>query len=353
MEEIRKSKTNKKNKIIVLLVLFAIVAILIIAVLLGINYYKKGFTAVSREDVKEKDIEIPSGSSTKKIGKILEDKGLIRNKFIFEIATKQNDVQGKLKAGSYILNTGMDVDDIISELIKGGKNEDVIRFTIPEGYEIREIADKLAGEDVVDKEVFLELTSDKVFFEKKYPVLKELEDGQDLEGFLYPSTYEVYSDSTEKDIINSMLSEFEKVYENNIKEKIDEVGLSLNEIVTFASIVEREARVDKERPIMAGVIYNRLDIEMRLQVDATVQYALEEHKERLLYKDLEIDSPYNTYKYSGLPPGPIASPGEKSIIATMNPSDVDYFFYVLKKDGSGEHIFNITYEEHKESKEDW
>lgn len=343
MEEITKVKKSKKNrnyKIMILLILMIIVS------LLSFNYYKKGFTAISEENAEEINIEIPNGSSTKKIANILKENGLIRNEIIFEIAIKNNEVDGKLKAGKYLLNTGMDLDDIIAELIEGVRNEDVTVFTIPEGYEIREIADKLSAEELVDKEIFLNLTGDKKKFENEHPILKQLEDGQDLEGFLYPSTYEIYIDSTEEDIIKRMLNEFEKVYEKNIKEDMSNIDLSLNEIVTLASMVEKEAVVDKERPMMAGVLYNRLEIDMLLQIDATVQYALEERTERVLYKDLEVESPYNTYIHKGLPPGPIGSPGEKSIQATMNPEKVDYLFYVLKKDGSGEHIFTKTYEEH-------
>lgn len=349
MGETTKAKKRKKNrnyKIILLSILIIILA------LLCTNYYKQGFTAISEKDVKEINVEIPNGSSTKKISSILKEEGLIRNEIIFQIATKNNEADGKLKAGTYLLNTGMDIDDIIAQLIKGVKNEEVTGFTIPEGYEVREIADKLAAEGLIDKERFLNLTGDKKNFEEEYPLLKQLEDGQDLEGFLYPSTYEIYIGSTEEDIIKKMLNEFEKVYEKNIKEDMSNIDLSLNEIVTLASMVEKEARVDKERAIMAGVLYNRLESDMLLQIDATVQYALGERKERLLYKDLEVESPYNTYLYKGLPPGPISSPGENSIIATMNPSDVDYFFYVLKKDGSGEHIFNITYDEHIKSQKE-
>lgn len=339
-------KKVKKKKYITL---YIIVILLIIGLFLSYKYYSESLEAISSKDEKPVNIDIPSGSSIKDIGEILEDNNLIKDKWVFLLKIKISDIKPSFKAGNYDLNKSMDLEELIASLVKGGKSGDVITFTIPEGYEIKDIAEKLDEEGIIDLEKFLALVSDKGNFENEFIFLKDLGKGQSLEGFLFPSTYEVYESHDESDVIKKMLEGFEKVYEKEIEEKISDIGLSLNEIVTFASIVEREARVDKERPMMAGVIYNRLDIDMPLQVDATVQYALKERKERLLYKDLEIESPYNTYIHNGLPPGPIASPGKESLIATMNPLDVDYFFYVLKKDESGEHIFTKTYEEHKKA----
>ena len=313
------------------------------------NYYKQ---AIGPMDTNGSDIniEIPAGSSTDKIANILYDNELIMNKIIFKFHVLSLNANGKLKAGKFDLNTNMALDDVINSLTVSGKATNTVRFTIPEGYELNQIAEKLANENIVNKDRFLELTKDKANFQEKYEFLKLLEDGQSLEGFLFPSTYEIYNDSGEEVVIEKMLSQFEKIYKSKIEAKMSELDLDLNEIVTLASMVEREAVVDKERSIMAGVLYNRLEIDMPLQIDATVQYALGERKERLLFKDLEIESPYNTYLYKGLPPGPISSPGENSIIATVNPSDVDYFFYVLKGDNSGEHTFTKTFNEHIEAK---
>ena len=341
----RKQKKEKKGSILKYILLF----IVFFAIFLANNYYKQAIGPMDSNG-QEIALEIPSGSSTDKIANLLVEKGLIKNATIFKFHTKALKADGKLKAGTFDLNTNMELDTIIKNLTVSQKSTNTARFTIPEGYELNQIADKLADEKIVDKDRFLELTSDKANFQDKYEFLTLLDDGQNLEGFLFPSTYEIFNDAKEEVVIEKMLSEFQKIYEKDIVEKIDETNLSLNEIVTFASIVEREARVDKERPIMAGVIYNRLDIDMKLQVDASVQYALGERKERLLYKDLEIDSPYNTYLYKGLPPGPISSPGESSIIATLNPDDVEYLFYVLKDDNTGEHTFTKTYNEHLQAK---
>ena len=153
-----KRKKNNKSKLIILL-------FIVLIVLLGKTYYDKGFTAVGADDPKEINIEIPTGSSSSKISNILKKEGLIRNEFIFKMALKNKKADGKLKAGTYTLNTGMDIYSIVNELSKGGKNENVVRFTIPEGYEIHQMADKLAEENIVDKKMFLNLTSDKKNFQ--------------------------------------------------------------------------------------------------------------------------------------------------------------------------------------------
>lgn len=204
---------------LVLILLLIIASIAVFAALC----YKDGLTAVSFENHLFKDIEIPSGSSTSKIASILKAEGLIKNELVFRMTVKKMDVGSKLKAGNYLLNTGMDVESIIHELTKGAKNRNVIRFTIPEGYELHQMAKKLSDEGLVDKEAFLKLTSNKKSFEERYPKLKELSDGQSLEGFLYPSTYEIYIGSTEEDIINKMLSQFMDVYENEVEPNIGEL----------------------------------------------------------------------------------------------------------------------------------
>lgn len=336
----RGKKKKNKNKLLMFFLL------IIFSVLLIGRYYKNGLMAVSAENPTNINIEIPNGSSSKKIATILKEEGLIKNEFIFRIAVKNKQAEGNLKAGTYTLNTGMNTDEIIYELSKGGKNDNVIKFTIPEGYEIRQMADKLAEEGIVDKERFMELTSDKKNFQDKYPFLAELADGQSLEGFLYPSTYEIYIDTSEEEVISKMISQFIQVYEKDIEPNMGDFDLSLNEIVTLASIIEREAKLDEEREFISAVFHNRLKENMLLQSCATVQYVLGERKEVLSEKDIQIESDFNTYIHQGLPPAPIASPGKKSLIAAINPAEVDYLYFRTKDDGTGGHTFSRTYEEH-------
>jgi len=338
------AKNNKYKKW--KFILISIVVFLVIFAIALLGYYNKSISPVNVENPKEITIEIPDGSNSSQIASILKENNLIRSETVFKILLKKNNVENSLKAGYYNLNTAMDMDKIIAELIKGGANKNVIRFTIPEGYELRMIAEKLSNEGLVNKGRFLELVSDKKYFQDKFPFLSELKEGQSLEGYLFPSTYEIYLNSSEEEIIEKMLLQFQQVFDKKIKNNMDKVNLSLNEIVTLASIIEREAKVDDERNLISAVFHNRLKIGMPLQSCATVQYVLGTRKERLSEADTRIESIYNTYIHKGLPPGPIASPGEKSLIAAVNPENVDYLYFRSKEDGTGRHTFSRTYDEH-------
>ncbi|MBC8590665.1 endolytic transglycosylase MltG [Wansuia hejianensis] len=343
-----RSRSSGKKKLIFKFLLFILI-LAVLSIVFVYGYYNKSLDPVSKDSPKSINVEVPTGSSTNKIAEILYDNGLIHNKLIFKYQVRKLGSDGKLKAGEYTLNTSMNLEKLITELSKGGKSTNTIKFTVPEGYELEQIAQKLAEKDLVDLDRFLELTKDKANFEDEYDFLQELEDGQSLEGFLFPSTYEIYKSTSEVEIISKMLDEFEKVYIKDIKDKIDHVNLTLNEIVTLASIIEREGKLDKERPIISAVFHNRLKEGMNLQSCATVQYILGERKEVLSTKDTLTPSPFNTYINEGLPPAPIASPGEVSLVSAVNPADVDYLFFVLTGD-DGSHTFTRTYEEHKNAK---
>ena len=330
---------------------FSIFIVFIVLLVSGVfmnNYYKEGLKAMNPEDPSDILVVIPSSSSVNTISNILYENKLIKNPLIFKIKVKTSNTASTLKAGEYNLSTDMDLDTIISKLVKGGKDRNTVRFTIPEGYELEQMAEKLAKEGIVDKDRFIQLSSDKKNFEEEFSFLKQLEKGQSLEGFLFPSTYEIFTGTKEEEIIGKMLHEFEKIYEKDLESKLSELKMTLNEAVTLASIVEREGKVDEERPLMSAVFLNRIEKGMMLQSCATVQYVLGERKEVLSNADTRIDSPYNTYINEGLPPGPIASPGEESLVAAVNPADVDYLFFVLT--GNGTHTFTKTYEEHLQAK---
>lgn len=326
-------------------VLFTFITLLIIGAFLSFTYYKKSLEPVSSMDKQSIDVEIPSGSSSQDIGEILESNNLIKNKWVFLFKVKTLDTKGSLKAGNYNLNKSMDLDQIVDSLVKGGKSGNTVRFTIPEGYELEDTAKKLSKEDIVNYDKFIELTKDKKNFEEEFVFLKQLDDGQSLEGFLFPSTYEIYEKHSEEDIVKRMLQGFERVYKKDIEEALKTNNLDLNEIITLASIVEREAKLDSERRTISGVFHNRLDIGMTLGSCATVQYILGERKTVLTNAETRIDSPFNTYINKGLPPAPIASPGEKSLLAAINPEDVDYLYFTLTG-ADGSHTFTKTYEEH-------
>jgi len=312
------------------------------------EYYSAALGPMNEENPSTINLVIPPATSTADIGNILYEQGLIKHPLIFKHRVKKRSLDSQLKAGQYTLATDMDLNTIIDKLTKGVKDLNTIRFTIPEGYEILQVAEKLEKEAIVNKDRFLELAGHKSNFQDKYGFLKELDD-QSLEGFLFPSTYEIFLGSKEEDIIEKMLDQFEKIYDKEIKDQLDKINLDLNEAITLASIIEREGKLDKERPLMSAVFHNRLKKGMALQSCATVQYILGERKENLSNEDTSIQSPFNTYIHTGLPPAPIASPGEASIIAALYPEDVDYLFFVLTGD-DGTHTFSVTYEDHLRAK---
>lgn len=320
-----------------------IISVIIIFALIQYNENLKPLSSI--EDKKIIRIEIPVGSNINSIARLLEQKEVIKSQFAFKLYSKLNGIEDKYKAGVYDLDNAMDISEIASLLQSGKGFMDIVKFTIPEGFEIRMIVDKLVERGLGDKERFYEAINNGIY---EYDFLQNiLRKEERLEGYLFPDTYEVYRDTDEEEIIDKMLERFNNVFNEEYREKALEINMSIDEIVTLASIIEREAKVDDERKVISSVFHNRLKSKMMLQSCATVQYVLKERKEILLYKDLEIQSPYNTYKNFGLPPGPIASPGLKSIEAALYPDNTDYLYFVAKDDGT--HVFTRTFKEHIEA----
>lgn len=331
------------------LLVFIIIVIIIAGA--GVAYVYNGIQPVKASEQPVK-FTIEPGTGTSQIAAELEEQGLIKNNFLFIGYLKWKSEGSKFQAGVYEMTPGITFDEIISKLNNGDViKAEMIRFTIPEGYTVTQMAEKLAEEGIVDKDKFLALAKTPTGIDSE--LLKEIPDHDQfiyrLEGYLFPETYELKKESNEQDIVNRMITETANRLNGipDFHEKLEQRGLNLNELMTVASLVEREVVVDSERSVVAGVIYNRISKGMKLEIDATVQYLLGKPKERLLNSDLRsVDSPYNSYLYEGLPPGPIAAPSLKSIEAALEPKSSDYFFYVTKKDGSGEHLFAQTYAEH-------
>jgi UPF0755 protein len=304
----------------------------------------------------EKRIVIPKGVTSAGIAEILEEEGLIRSGTIFRLYLKHKNQGHRFQAGEYAMKPGISLDEIIDKLNRGETiQHEMVRFTVPEGFHIKQIADKLAKEHSFDKEVFLSLAQNPQTIAGKFsehiPDNKELK--FPLEGYLFPETYEFKKDITEQEIFRRMVEELERklsLLPDGWERQLDKLKINFHQMMTIASLVEREVVVEAERPIVAGIIYNRLKLGWKLQVDATVQYLFDVPKEKLFYGDLEVESPYNTYLHEGLPPGPIASPGLHSIKAALYPDETKYLFYVTKKDGTQEHYFAVTYEEHQRNK---
>lgn len=336
-----KRKLKKGIKIFILFLF-----ILIITPVVSYQYYfamLKSVDATSEESV---SIEIPMGTSLRKAASILKENQLIRNEKIFLIYAKMNNLEN-IKSGQYDFAQKDDVEAILNQMNRGAKPIGE-KVTIPEGFERMDIANHLFSAGLVNFDVFMDLTEHKEEFIEEFSFLREV-NITSLEGYLYPDTYYISKESDEKSIIRMMLKRFSEIYkENRIQEMLDEKDMSLNELITMASVVEREAVLDEERALISGVFYNRLHIDMPLQSCATVQYILKERKPVLSLEDTKIDSSYNTYLYKGLPPTPIASPGVLSIRAAMNPTQTEYIYFVAKGDGG--HEFSKTYDEHLKAK---
>lgn len=323
---------NKKK----LVIIFSISVVVIIAFLIILQILP------SRHPNSFK-VTISKGDTLHDVGLKLEEHAIIKSNTFFELYGKMKGYDRQIKTGTHIFEKPLTYQNIYKTLIESSR-EKGLAITIPEGFNVEQIADALAEKGITDKKQFLALA--KTGEALNHPLLEKIPNDAAktyrLEGYLFPETYYFKKGSKPEDVIARMLDQFSATL-NKFDEK--EIG-KLNELITIASLVEEEARVDKERPIIAGVIMNRLKKGMKLQIDATVQYALGKTKERLLYKDLEIESPYNTYLHKGLPPGPIASPGLSSLQAVVKPAKHDYFYYVVKDNGTGEHYFAKTYEEH-------
>ncbi len=323
--------------------LFAVMfAILIFSYIIFDNVVQGMTSAIDTESNEYITVEIPSGSTTNDISEILVQHGLIRNNFVFKYMSKKLDYEGRYQAGTYMLGYSMTMTDIMSIMYKGStSDEKTLRITIPEGYTIVQIAEVFQSSGLMDVDTFLYEAENGVF---SYDFMNELPKGPNrLEGFLFPDTYEVYKNATPHEVINKMLSRFDELFLDEYYDRAQELGYSIKDMITLASIIEREALFDNERIIVSSVFHNRLNIDMALQSCATVQYILGEVKPNLSIADTQIESPYNTYIYKGLPPGPIASPGLESIKAALYPAETQYMYFMAKGDGS--HAFAVSYDE--------
>ncbi len=297
-------------------------------------------------------ISIPMGSGTGHIADILKENGIINSTGMFKLISKINGFDGTYRSGTHIVSSKLGYVEIMAVLTGAPIPDPGMKVTIPEGYNYRQLVKLLSEKELIDEDEFARVGRSQEFdFLKDIPKDRE----HRLEGYLFPETYEFEAkDGREEEIVNKMLEQFGKVFAQKERKRAEELGMSTDEIITLASIIEREARVSGERARISGVFYNRLKSRdktlRRLQSCATIQYILYSQtgkiKDVILTEDTEIDSPYNTYIHDGLPPGPICSPGEESIMAALYPEDHSYMFFVAKEDGSGEHFFSKTYNEH-------
>ena len=297
--------------------------------------------AESPENVIEKriNIKIRDGMSTAEIAERLAEKGVIDSSLKFRFFARLRGYDDKFRPGSYTFTLSMSDDDVFAKLLTGEKK--LIQFTVPEGFGVKEIAERLYNLDLADKNEFLKAAENFApydYMRKRQNVFFA------AEGFLFPDTYNVESDMDINEILTLMANNFDERLTPEMRTHAEKMGLSVYDLITLASLVEREVRFPEDRPIVAQVFLKRLKMNMPLQTDATLQYLMDTPKEDVTIADTQIDSPYNTYQHTGLPPGPIANPGMAAIEAVLHPSETDYLYFVADRNGHNHYAF--TYEEH-------
>ena len=291
-------------------------------------------------------VSIPQDFNIDYVADALKDAGIIEYKFLFKLFSSISNAEENIRPGEYVLSTNFDYRALVSKMRTGSSAQLTTKITFPEGFTIQQMFELLEDNGIANVDDLIESATNSTF---TYPCLEDENiakgDPKRLEGYLFPSTYEFYIGERPSSVINKFLLAFHNRLTVDMYDQAEALGLSLREAVIVASMIEREAANDEERPIIASVIYNRLKSNMQLGIDATIIYVLPEHKTSLSSEDLAIDSPYNTRKYTGLPPGPIANPGMASITAALKPSTTNYYYYALDT-ATGTHRFFTNATEH-------
>ncbi|MED1204729.1 endolytic transglycosylase MltG [Heyndrickxia acidicola] len=353
-------KPNDTNTIrkIVIFVCIGFVLLVLICAISGYFYVKSALKPVDPNDHRLRTVNIPIGSNINTIARALEEKHIIKSQSVFKYYVKFKKETG-FQAGEYELNPSMNFDQIIKSL-KTGKVVDnaVVKFTIPEGWQLVQIASIISKETGYSSAQIENRLDDRTFVKiliKKYPKILGTEIlnpkvKHPLEGYLFPATYSFYNKKPSIDTtIETVLSHTNYVmtkYQTDMKKE----KIKPNTLLTMASLIEEEATAQADRHNIASVFYNRIKAKMPLQTDPTVLYALNKHKQEVSYQDLKVKSPYNTYINKGLPPGPIASPGNASIEAALHPAKTDYLYFLAAK-GTGKVYFAKTLSEHNALKQ--
>ncbi len=288
------------------------------------------------------EVTVARGAGTKDIARRLAETGLLRSRTGFLLRVALQGERGKLKAGRYRFTRAESGGEILRRLVAGDALPDDIAVTIPEGFTLREIAARFASSGIADASAFLAAARVEKF-RNDFSFLRSLPDGA-LEGYLFPETYRFFPATDPSVVIRRMLGEFDRQFKQAVNDVGGLHGHAAREVVTMASIVEREVRSVEDRRLVTGILWSRLRQGVALQADATVRYVLDAWDRPLTLSDLQIDSPYNTRRYRGLPPGPISAPGTESLRAALDSKESDYFYYLSAPDGRT--VFSKTLEEH-------
>ncbi len=344
-------------KLIKIFIIVFIVIPILFLLLWGLLY---SFYVNNPANIKSKDIEftILQGESVGTISENLYNKGLISSQFWFKVYSWFKKNEAKFQSGKYVLNTNMSIKEITRILVTGQTLDREETIKIIEGWNLMDIADLLNDKDIFSKESWFELVGKMMVnydfdyksvkpydYSDQFSFLKDKPKNFGLEGYLFPDTYRVYKNSTPNMIVVKMLSNFDKKLTQKMRDDIAAQGKTIYEIVTMASIIQKEVAKNDDMAIVSGILYKRIKTGMRLGVDSTVNYASGKSNPSATYDDLKINSLYNTYQHDGLPPGPICNPGLQAIMAAIYPKDSPYFFYLNRQD-TGETIFSKNFKEH-------
>lgn len=322
------------------------VVLLIVAIALLVGGYVAWEFWLRPGSTEEVIVRIPQGSTFAQILDSLEASGAISNRTAFRLLASGTGDDARIQPGTYKFRRGTASAELLSALVEG-RSTVKVKVTFPEGSTIRRMASILKRDLGVDSAQFVALANDREYL-KSIGITAST-----AEGYLLPDTYFLFWGEEARTLLKRFTEEFRSFYDDEMKSRAREIGLSAYEAVILASIVEGEARVDEERPVIAGLYLNRLRRGMKLAADPTIQYIIPDGPRRILYRDLRMDSPYNTYMYAGLPPTPINNPGRSSLRAALSPAKHEYVYMVAKADGSGRHTFTRTGAEHNRAVQEY
>lgn len=332
------------------------VVVLAITVILIFNVTGKSFESGKEilqdytKELPEQEItvDINEGATLAEVSVLLEKEGVIKSAFLFRAENILKGNSESFGGGTFLLNTEMDAGDIVNTLRKKNYYSTDIVITIKEGFTVKNIGELLESKGLFTADAFIEACNNSEF---DFEFLKDIPERENrLEGYLFPDTYYIAENSSPETVIRKLLTRFDEIY-SKYKPYAEQKGITMDEAIIIASIIEKEVRIDEERPKVSQVIYNRLEQEINLQMCSTILYALDKRKDKLYENDLNVESPYNTYKNSGLPKGPISNPGEACIKAAVNPSEGNFLYFVIKDEDTGAHVFTADYNEFLSAKE--
>ena len=328
--------------------IFSILVLLAAVFILGgYLFYSSAINKKNSNFSEIKKFTIQNGESSEDISKRLREEGLIQNSFIFDMYAWQTKKDDKLRAGEYDIPKNISIKEIIG-ILSSMRALEQNKITIIEGWENTEIAQYLEDKGVSKKNDFLYALKKRSSWWDDYEALWDLPKGVDLEGYLFPDTYLVFKNASIDDILKKMISNLDKKIDAQMRRDIKEQNMNIHKILTLASIIEKEVAGGEDRAIVSGIFHKRLKEGMGLQADSTINYITGKSKARSSLDDISLDNPYNTYKYRGLPPGPINNPGLSAIRAAVYPKDSFYYYFLTTPEGAV--IYSKNFEEHVAAK---